>query len=253
MKVRKLFLFIVMIASPLLAQDYKSFIAKGDEYYAQFENKKALDQYEKAYNMCPDSFEALMKLTRAYNDVGEDLNSQHSKEYFEKAVQYAKLLVEKYPGKAASYFYLAATSGNLALFRGGREKVKLSRQIEKNAKKAIELDPKFDRTYVILGIYYREVANANWVLKAFAKSFFGGLPDGTNQDSERMLLKAIELNPGNIYAHYELARTYEKMRKIDKAIKHLQKAIELPIVDHQDKQIKVKAQTMLKQLSRRQK
>ena len=68
----------------------------------------------------------------------------------------------------------------------------------------------------MLGIYYREVANLNWFLKNFAKAFFGGLPDGSNEDSEEALLKAIELVPTDIITYYELARTYEKMKKKDK-------------------------------------
>ena len=235
---------------PLSASDYHAFIAQGDKYYQNFDNKKALTEYQKAYDAAPENYEALMKLTRAYNDVGEDLNSDESEAYFKKAVEYAELLTKKSPASAEAYFYLALAYGNLALFKGGKEKVKLSRNIEKNAQKSIELDSEFAHPYVVLGVYYREIANLNWFLKAFAKTIFGGLPDGTNEDSEKMFLRAIELKQ-SIYAHYELARTYEVMGKRDKAVEHLKKVVELPIIDHQDQMKKADAKKKLSKLRKR--
>ncbi|MDY6853978.1 MAG: tetratricopeptide repeat protein [Thermodesulfobacteriota bacterium] len=241
-------LLSLFIAFPLYAQNYNFFIEKADKYYEIFENIQALQYYEKAYAICPDNYEVLLKLARTCNDIGEDLNSKSSKEYYVKAVGYAKPLQEKYPDKAESHYYLAVSQGNLALFKGGREKVKLSRKIEKNAKKAIEIDPEFFGPYIVLGMYYREVANSNWFSKSFAKTFFGGLPDGTNRDSERMLLKAIELDPRNIYARHELAKTYIKMGRKDQAIQYLKEVIELPRYDHQDLQKKAEAKVILKKL-----
>ena len=252
-KIRWIFIWgiTLFLCIPLSAQDYHAFIAKGDKYYQKFDNKKALVEYQKAYDAASESYEALMKVTRAYNDVGEDLDSDESEAYFKKAVEYAELLQKKFPDSAEAYFYLAATYGNLALFKGGKEKVRLSRNVEKNAQKSIELDSEFAHPYVVLGIYYREVANLNWFLKTFAKTIFGGLPDGTNEDSEKMLLKAIELNP-SIYAHYELAKTYEVMGKVDKSVEHLKKVVELPIVDHQDLMKRADAEKKLSKLRKKQ-
>ncbi|HEX3035183.1 MAG TPA: hypothetical protein VHT73_08625 [Thermodesulfobacteriota bacterium] len=245
----------------LLAEDYNSMIEKGDKYYEQFNNLKALEEYKKAYQLSPNSFEALMKLTRAYNDVGEDIKGirfrQEDKvipdkagEYFEKSTQYAELLHKKFPDKAQSYFFLAVTYGNLAIFKGGKEKVRLARDVEKNAKKTIEIDPEFAPAYIVLGVYYRRVADLNWFLKQFAKTVFGGLPNGTNEDSEKMLLKAIELDPQIIYAHYELVKTYEAIKKEDKAKEHLKKILELPVADHQDEAIKKEAERELERLGK---
>ena len=244
-------LFFIVIAIPVSAQDYHSFVARGDAHYEIFENIEALQNYEKAYALCPDSYEVLMRLARTCNDIGEDLNSKSSKEYYVKAVGYAKPLQEKCPDKAESHYYLAVSYGNLALFKGGRDKVKLSRKIEKNAKKAMAIDPEFYGPYIVLGMYYREVANSNWFSKSFAKAFLGGLPDGTNRDSERMLLKAIELDPRNIYARYELAKTYKKMGRKDRAVQYLKKVIEMPRYDHQDLQKKAEAKVMLNKLTKK--
>lgn len=52
--------------------DLNPIIDLGDKYYNEFNNLSALKQYEKAYNIDTKSCEAIMKVTRAYNDVGED-------------------------------------------------------------------------------------------------------------------------------------------------------------------------------------
>ncbi|HWP90760.1 MAG TPA: hypothetical protein VNN20_00980 [Thermodesulfobacteriota bacterium] len=255
-------IMVLVYTTPIMAEDYNTYIQEGDQYYAQFDNLKALEAYKRAYELAPDSFEVLVRLTRAYNDVGEDVkgikfkpdqetNSKEVEEYFSQAAQYAEQLHQKFPDKAESYFYLAATYGHLALFKGGKEKVKLARNVEENSKKAIDLDPQFIPAYIVLGVYYREVANLNWALKAFAKTLFGGLPNGTDEDSEKTLLKALELNPEVIHTRFELAKTYLAMGKEVKATEQLKEIIHLPITDHQDKEIKEVAEKELQKLAKR--
>ncbi len=250
-------LFITMHSTKLLADECTTHIEKGDKYYEGFENSEALKEYEKAYELCPDQFEPLMKLTRAYIDVGEDLkrdksNGSRAKEaekYLNTAIEHSKILKQKYPNNQASYYLLAVSHGNLSLFKGGRQKVKLGRDIEEYAKRAIELDPNFAPAYVVLGIYYREVAGLNGLQKAFANTFWGGLPNGTLEKSKSALLKALELSPDSPYVHFDLAKTYEEMDRKDKAIEHYTKAIELPAVDHDDDRKKVISEERLVKLN----
>lgn len=223
------------------SSELDSIIEKGDKYYNDFSNLSALKKYAKAYGLDPENFEVLMKITRAYNDVGEDYKEQGSAEaegYFIKAVEHSEIMKELFPQRGETYFYLAATRGNLALFKGGKEKVKLGRDVEKYARKAIELKPDYGEPHVALGVYYREVANLNWFLKKFAKAFFGGLPEGTNEDSLKMLLKAEQLLPHNVYVQFELGKTYKEIGNKEKMKEHFIKALELHNTDHRDKYFK---------------
>ena len=252
------FIAIFFLSTHLYANECQTLIEMGDKYYEQFDNFKALKDYEEAYKICPESHEVLFKLTRAYNDVGEDLEmtaeSDGSKSgevegYFENAIKYAKLLLDKFPDEATTYFLLAASYGNLGLFKGGKEKLILGRDVEEYAKKAIEIDPNFDQAYVVLGIYYREVASLNGLKKVYAESFLGGLPGRTLEDSQRVLSKALELSPKSPYVHYDLARTYEKLGEKEKAIEHYNKVVALPAVDHDDVRKKSLAQNEVKKLN----
>lgn len=213
-------------------------LEKGDQLYDQFDNHGALSLYKQAFAEYPGDYEVLVSVTKTLNALGEESREQGKKEkaeeYFDKAITHAKLLSHHFPDSAASYFYLAATSGNLALYQGGKQKVKLSRDVEKNCKKAIAIDPKFGLSYMVLGIYYREVANLNWFLKAFAKTIYGGLPGGSNEDSEKMLLKSIVLMPENIRSYYELALTYRKMKREEETIRYLEKVLQFSPGYHLD-------------------
>jgi len=242
------FILAILISSLFFTEliayssELDSIIEKGDKYYNDFSNLGALKEYTKAYGLDPENFEVLMKITRAYNDVGEDYKEQGSADaegYFIKAFEYSEIMKELFPQRGETYFFMAATRGNLALFKGGKEKVKLGRDVEKYARKAIELKPDYGEPHVALGVYYREVANLNWILKKFAKAFFGGLPDGTNEDSLNMLLKAEELLPENVYVQFELGKTYKEIGNKEKMKEHFDKALKLPNTDHRDRYFKI--------------
>ena len=249
-KISIIFLLFTMLIVPAHADELDDLLKQGDDHYANFENDKALASYEKAYAINPCSYETLVKVTRAYIDLGEDLDNKESEGLYLQAVDHAELLVKKEPEKAEPYFFAAAAYGKLALFRGGKAKVKLSGFVEKNAKKAIELDPQYEKPVTTLGIFYREVANLNWFLKAFANTFFGGKLKGTNEQAEELLLKAIELNPARIYPRFALAETYKFMRQKDKEIEQLEKVVELPIGDHEDQNKKDQAEKRLAKLTK---
>jgi Tfp pilus assembly protein PilF len=261
MKIRFLFtrefIFTICLAasvsysSTILAFDCNYYIEQGDKYYSKFDNLNAIREYEKAYKLSPNGFDVLSKLANAYNDYGEDLkdsNSDGAETYFEDAIKYAEILKNKYPARVESYFLVASAYGNLALYKGGRDKVRLARNLEKYAKKAIEIDPNFAPAYVVLGIYYRETATLNVIEKTFATAFLGGLPKGSLDDSMRELQKAEELSPQSIFTHFELAETYEKLNEEDKAISEYRKVLELPLSDHQDNMKKQEADRRIRKI-----
>ncbi len=242
-------LFVLVSPCLILAQTSQRFIRQGDAAYQQFDNLNALAYYKKACGVAPEHFECLAKTVRAYNDIGEDLNSKESESHFEQAVQHAEQLFTQFPEKAETYYWLAVSYGNLALLRGGKEKVKLSGYVKKNIQKAITLNPDYADAYVVLGIYYKEVAGLNSFLKAFARIFLGELPDGTYNDAVKAFRKAIALQTTNpVYTYFHLGRTYEQTGEVEKAKSLYQHALQLPSGDHQDHAITRRIQSRLHSL-----
>jgi tetratricopeptide (TPR) repeat protein len=179
-----------------------------------------------------------LKLTRTYNDVGEELKELHKRDeaekYMNKALEFAELFKSKFPDSAIVYTYLAMSYGNIAMFRGGEEKVKFAQKIKKNLEISLQKNPDDYLPYIILGIYNREVASLSWLEKLFANTFFGELPEGSYEESERLFLKALTIEPGMIVATFQLARTYRKMEREKDEIILLKKVLKLPKRDFRD-------------------
>jgi tetratricopeptide (TPR) repeat protein len=245
-----LFLLLLVAATTTRAQDtYEALIAAGNEHYEAFENREALAAYEQAHTLQPDSFEVLALLARTYNDYGRDRLAENQRDAaeksFETAVSYAEMLKSTYPDRAETYFLLAASYGNLALFKGGKGKVETGRAVEAYSKKAVEIDSTFALPYVVLGIFYREVASLNWLERTAANALFGGVPDGSKAQALDMIQRAIELDPDLNFAHYEMARTYESMDEQAKAAEHYRKVIELPPYTSEDARHQQEARALL--------
>jgi tetratricopeptide (TPR) repeat protein len=228
----------------------KDFLNAGDNSYGLFDNRNAVKYYEEAYQVDPASYECIFKLTRSFNDLGEELYIQNKNKeaeaYINKAVALAGTFKNKFPDSADAYTYEAMCLGNYALFKGGKEKVKLANQIEDDAKKAIEMDPGRLLSYIILGIYYRELASLSWLEKLFANTFFGKLPSGSYDDSINMFNKALSIDPEVIVAEYHLSKIYGKLGNDRKEIYCLQKTLEFPIKNFRDKYVIEKAKRRLK-------
>lgn len=244
-----LFFLITFTAMPVSAQTSEIHLKQGDIFYRQFNNRNALTSYKKALETQPNNFDYLSKIVRAYNDIGEDLSSEESEQYYEQAVQYAEKLQQMFPDRAESYYQLAVSYGNLALLRGSKEKVKLSGSVEKNIRKALAMNPDYADAYAVLGIYYKEVASLNSFLKAFARLFFGDLPEGTYDDALKAFQRAIALKTTRlVYTYFLIGDTYEYMDEPEKAKQAYLKAVGFPNTDHRDHAVKERARKRLQSL-----
>ena len=227
--------FFLCFPAPTFARTGRDFIRQGDILYNQFNNSEALASYRKALEINPKDFEYQLKVIRAYNDIGEDFSPEKSEPYYKHAVHQAEKLQQMLPEKAESYYWLAVSYGNLALLRGSKEKVKLSGYVEKNIQKALAMKPDYADAYVVLGIYYEEIASLNSFIKTFARLFFGDLPEGTYEDAVRSFKKAITLKTSrSIYTYFHLGHTYEQMNEPASARNVYLKALQFPQTDHRD-------------------
>ena len=230
----------------------KEYLDKGDESFKQLKNLDAMNYYEQAYKIDPDNFNVMIRLVRSYNDVGEEYyelkNRNDAELYINKAVDFAVLFKNKFPDSAEAYAYLSMSYGNIALFKGGKEKVKYANLVEQNAKKSISINGNNFLPYLILGIYYRELASLNWVERTFANTFLGSLPKGTYEDSERYLKKALSIDPDIIVVVYHLSKTYKEMGRTNEEVSLLKQVQVMQIRNFRDKFAKEKAARRLSQL-----
>jgi tetratricopeptide (TPR) repeat protein len=252
MKKIMIILITFIISYSVYPNNFNEYIQKGDEYYSEFNNKSALDYYLKAYKFMPDGYNILSRLARTYNDLGEEYYEYREEDSSEvmirQAIKFSEEMQKEFPDSAATYAYLAMSYGNQALYEGGKEKIKLAHKIEDNAKKSIQMNPGQYMPYVILGIYYRQIADLSWFERMFANTFFGNVPDGSFEQSIAMFQKALALKPNTIVASFQLSLTYKAMGDNKKEKYLLQELINYPEKNFRDKFALKKAKKRLEEM-----
>jgi tetratricopeptide (TPR) repeat protein len=221
--VKAVVIFTAMVLTPVLgfADNFTAYVERGDAFYRNFDNQGALREYQSAYLAAPNDFQVLTRMIRIYNDMGrlEMYKNGGGESENRKAVEYAETLQKLYPDRAETYFWLALAKGSMARFLGISEKAKVGKSVEEYAQKAIELDPNYSHAYMILGIFYRMAGDLSWFEKTVARAVFGTDFQGTYDQSVEMLQKSLALDPDNIYAYYELGRTFDAMERDGDALK----------------------------------
>lgn len=173
----------------------------------------------------PQSWPARVGLIRNLVDAGDLLDSDASKPLFAEAMERSVALAAAHPDSAEGHYLVALSTGQMALFVGGKDKVRMSREIKTSIDRAIALDPGHAKAHVVRGVYYRELATLNLALRLFAKVFFGGLPPGSLEDSVADLELALALDPADLSARYNLARTLWRQKATDAALRHCELCI----------------------------
>lgn len=208
-------------------REYLEAIEEGGEREDSFDDSGAVQAYERALTLDPEALEARLGLARVLNARGEAASGSEAEALFERALRFAESLRASRPDEAASHYWVAATDGNLIAFRDGPEKVRLAREIDASARRALAIDPCLAPAYVVLGITYRELAGLGWFVRGMASGLFGGLPKGSLEDAERLLNIAVDLDPADPFTRYQLALTLERRKQPREAMAELRQAMEL--------------------------
>lgn len=226
-------------------------IALGDSLDDLGDHEGALQAYLSVLQSDSLNYAALWKTGDQYTEVAKELpdkDKEGKETKFDLARQYCEKAIEVNPEGWEGHTYLSIALGRLALFRGGKEKINLSKRIKAEADEAIALNPNDDLAYHVIGLWHRNLANLSWVLRSFAKILYGGVPPGSNEEAVACLKKAIEINPTHINHHLELAKTYEVTGQKDLMKASLEKVLELPAKEFEDEGYKKEAEEMLEKM-----
>ncbi len=241
---------IILIGSQASAQGVAQLLHTGDELYASFETQEALRWYHHAYDIAPRESKTLIRLVRAYGDLGwlhlrKDSSSQSN---YLQAVAFAETLLILEPSKAEAHFWFAMAKGSLIPFVSTSEKIHIGKDVRFHAEKAIELDSTYSYAYIILAIFEREMAKLSWFERAIARIVFGEVLNGSLTRSEELLFKALKYNSSSAYAYYELSRTYNTMGRKEDSIASLKKVIEFPVNSQREERQRQNAAKFLARL-----
>lgn len=211
----------------------------------------AMELYEQAINEDPENYEALWNLSLLYSKKGQRQELEEDMEqYFERGKELAQLTLDYHPEKTYSHYVFAVATGRLADISSPRERIRASEQIKEHVDIALELDPENEAAWHLLGVWHSRAANLSRAERWAANLLFGGAPEGaSNHEAERCLKRAIELDPGNILFHLDLARLYTTIERREEARDVLNRILELEPREIDDPEHLEEASEMLSELS----
>lgn len=220
--------------------------ARGDSLMRAFDTAAAIAAYRQGLEASPQDVGLLLDLARALTNLSmETPGEAGDRERYEEAVRLGRRAIELDPDRAAAHATLAAALGRHAVFQGGRRKVELAREVREAARRAIDLDPGDFRSFIVLGVWNREVATLNPLLRGVANAFLGGLPSASLERSAAALERARRLAPDIVFTRLELGRTYAEMGRDRDARRELETAIGLEPQEALDRVLQREARSLL--------
>ena len=226
-----------------------SLLEKGDEEFARIHYQLAEAIYDSALSTSTDPADVLWRLARVYVCKADVSPSAQRLALYRLAEAFAQRCIVADSLKSEGHTWRAAALGNIAMFEGGKTKVRLCYSIKKELDCSIRLNPVDDIAYSILGSFYMALGNVSWIEHQLAAAFLGTLPDGGYDEAERALKKAIALSPNVIRHHFELGDLYMQQNRNREALEQFRKVISLPVLLASDRRTQHSAGGLIKELS----
>ncbi|HJU86976.1 MAG TPA: tetratricopeptide repeat protein [Gemmatimonadota bacterium] len=228
-------------------------LAEGDSLMAALETERAIDAYREGLSASPDDPDLLWRAARAIsNRTAETPGREGDEPFHQEAVELARRAVAAGPEVARTHTTLATALGRYGHWlahecriRCAGRVVDMGKEGYRATRRAIELDPYDPAPFIVLGLYHRDLSTVPLVVKVIARTFLGGYPPVSLEESATNLERAVRLDPGDVTAHLELARTYAEMGRDDDARAELRAALAAPTRERLDVVEKEEAASLL--------
>ena len=180
-----------------------------DEMLTNGQNQQALKVLEEMTQDMSDSSARLWRLARVYYEMGR-LDEARADQLLKKSAEYARAAIKRAPDCSDGYKWLAIALGAQMKYLDTQTRVRQSREIKEYIEKAIELNPEDDISYLVLSRWHYKVSGLGVVARTFAKIIYGGIPEASLDEAEKLLLNAIALRD-RISHRYNLAKVYDRI------------------------------------------
>jgi tetratricopeptide (TPR) repeat protein len=211
------------------AGDLPGAISSGDEAFTRIEYPAAIARYEEALPAHPGEPDLLWRLARVSVCLAEVAEGEERGRILSQAEVYARRCILADSSRGEGHTWLAGALGYIALGAATERKLALSRELQHEAERAVELNPEDDAAWSILGSFYRALGNVGWLQRALASLFAGSVPRGGYDEAESALKKAIAIAPDIMRHQYELGILYIDMGRKEEARRALEKGATLAV------------------------
>jgi len=246
---------LVLLAAPRMAEaQAPDHIALGIARVEARDPQAALEHFKAQLATDPGSYEANWRAALALVDIGkqtpDSIRSARRDSMYAEAERYARKATEANPGDAEGHFVLSVAIGRASLTRSKRERVRRATEIRVEALKAIEINPRHDGAYHVMGRWNAEIMRLSAMERFFAKSFLGGsvFNQASWDRAVEYLEHSVSLAPTNVYHHLDLALVYIDRKRYGDARRHLEQIATLPVVDVMDPNYQQQAVAQLQRI-----
>jgi tetratricopeptide (TPR) repeat protein len=238
---------VLFVFGVLMPSSFSS-LERGDQEFAGRNYPLAVAVYDTVLTTSRDSAGVLWRLARVYVCLADVAPEGQRLDLYRRAEAYAVRSICSDSTKSEGHSWRAAALGNVAVFEGSKTKVRLCTVIKQELERAIELNPRDDIAFSILGSFYMALGNVSWLERQMATLFLGDLPEGGYDESERALRQAIALAPRVIRHHFELGTLYREMARNEEALEEFRQVLSLPLLLASDEGRQLSAAGLVKDL-----
>lgn len=242
--------FTVITCLSVMAQTNDEQYQKAYKLKAEFKNKEALPIFQTLLKSDSNNVNYLQYASYCYSKCGFYYAPEAEKMNYYKTAEYlAKKAIKVNEKMSDAHYAYAMALGRINENASSKQKIANAKLIKNEVDRAIALNPRCAGAYHILGRWHRTIAGFNAVEKIMINSFFGGVPPGGSyDDAVKAFMTAISIEPKYMAHQYELAQTYNDMKKYVDAKLWAQKALEITPVSDDDRKAKTDCEALLKKL-----
>ena len=250
----RIYLILVWLIVAARSQEpAAALIELGDRLRTGFETEKAYEAYREAFETDSLNAEAAWKTARQLVDLAALLDKTDAQRgYYLEAERWARKTIRLDSLVAPGYTVLAVSLGRLALYEGGKQKIKLSRAIRKNAEKAMRLDSMEHIAYHVMGRWNRAISTLSWLERTFANMLLGGVPKNASlENAVRYFREAGQIAPYYMMHRHELGKTYAYLEFWEKARAAFSSVLGMKKVTIEDDRVRAEARHYIQLLDER--
>ena len=223
-------------------------ISEAHDLYLDHRVMESLQLFEDVVDEFPEIYEALWGAARSA--IAQGLLSRGREiqnQWYKIGESYARRATEVEPENIVGLYWLLTAKGLRAAQTGGREASALGGEVYDLAHQVLETDSLHAGAYHALGVLNFRVRRLSWIQRFVARNFLGAdVMNSTSwEDAERYLLRAVELRPEYILFHLDLGRMYLHRDRKDEARSHLERVLELPVLEPPDPRFQAIAERRL--------
>ncbi|HEY2625434.1 MAG TPA: tetratricopeptide repeat protein [Candidatus Udaeobacter sp.] len=235
--------------SPIPAESFDDLLKEGKAFEKQFQATDALPLYLAAEKLEPKNPELLVRIARQYRYLMTDASDTPEKLRLGRmALEYSMRAAACGPKDCDAQLAPAITLGKMLPYLPTKQQIVASPQIKQSVDKALAIDSRNDNAWHILGRWNRVLAEVSSAKRFVAGLIYGQLPQGSYEDAEKAMKKAIALNPHRLMHYIELGRIYAQMGRKEEARQFINKGLAMPDTEKDDSETKQRGRETLAKL-----